>query len=151
MALRNIVMSDSPSIRKKSKLVQTFNESLWTLLEDMKETMRKGDGCGLAAPQVGVIKRVIIIEINGIFLEMVNPEIVSQKGEQTNVEGCLSVKGINGYVKRPAVVTVKGFDRYGNEYKVTAKDYLAITFCHEIDHLDGVLFIDKMIKPYKPE
>lgn len=151
MALRNIVLSDSPNIRKQCKPITVFNESLWVLLDDMKETMTKNNGCGIAAPQVGVIKRAILVEVNHIFLEMINPEIISQKGEQCVVEGCLSVKGISGYVNRPETVTVKGFDRYGNEYKITATDYLAVALCHEIDHLDGVLFIDKMVKPYSPK
>ena len=149
MALRNILTQESATLRKTSKPVTVFNESLWTLLDDMKETMHKYDGCGIAAPQVGVLKRVIIVEVNNIYIEMVDPEIIAQKGEQCNVEGCLSVKGVAGYVNRPKTVTVKGFDRFGNEYKVTGTDYFASALCHEIDHLDGILFIDKMVKPYE--
>ena len=149
MAIRNIVYSDNEFIRKTSKTVTNFNENLWELLDDMKETMHKNNGCGLAAVQVGVLKRVVIVEVNNLFLELVNPEILETVGEQCDIEGCLSVKNVSGYVKRPEQVTVKACDRYGNEFILTGEDMLARALCHEIDHLDGILYIDKVIKDYK--
>lgn len=151
MAIRNIVYSDNEFIRKTSKTVTNFNENLWELLDDMKETMHKNNGCGLAAVQVGVLKRVVIVEVNNLFLELVNPEILETVGEQCDIEGCLSVKNVSGYVKRPEQVTVKACDRYGNEFVITGTGYLACALCHEIDHTKGILFTDKMEKNYKPK
>ncbi len=151
MAIRNIVYSDNEFIRKQSKKVVNFNESLWELLDDMKETMHKANGCGLAAVQVGVLKQVVIIEVNNLFLELINPEILEEIGEQCEVEGCLSVKNISGYVKRPKQLTVKACDRYGNEFVITGTGYLACALSHEIDHTKGILFIDKMEREYKPK
>lgn len=149
MAIRNLVFSDNEFIRKISKKVTAFNESLWELLDDMKESMHKYNGCGLAAIQVGVLKRVAVVEVNNMYLELVNPEILETYGEQCGPEGCLSVKNKTGYVVRPAQVTVKACDRYGNEFIITGTDYLACALCHEIDHLDGVLFTDKLVEPPK--
>lgn len=151
MAIRNIVYSDNEFIRKQSKKVVNFNESLWELLDDMKETMHKANGCGLAAVQVGVLKQAIIVEVNNLFLELINPEILEEIGEQCEVEGCLSVKNISGYVKRPQQITVKACDRYGNEFVITGTGYLACALSHEIDHTKGILFIDKMEREYKPK
>ena len=151
MAIRNIVYSDNEFIRKQSKKVVNFNESLWDLLDDMKETMHKANGCGLAAVQVGVLKQAIIVEVNNLFLELINPEILEEIGEQCEVEGCLSVKNISGYVKRPKQITVKACDRYGNEFVITGTGYLACALSHEIDHTKGILFIDKMEREYKPK
>ncbi len=151
MAIRNIVYSDNEFIRKQSKKVVNFNESLWELLDDMKETMHKANGCGLAAVQVGVLKQAIIVEVNNLFLELINPEILEEIGEQCEVEGCLSVKNISGYVKRPKQITVKACDRYGNEFVITGTGYLACALSHEIDHTKGILFIDKMEREYKPK
>ena len=151
MAIRNIVYSDNEFIRKQSKKVVNFNESLWELLDDMKETMHKANGCGLAAVQVGVLKQAIIVEVNNLFLELINPEILEEIGEQCEVEGCLSVKNISGYVKRPKQFTVKACDRYGNEFVITGTGYLACALSHEIDHTKGILFIDKMEREYKPK
>ena len=151
MAIRNIVYSDNEFIRKQSKKVVNFNESLWELLDDMKETMHKANGCGLAAVQVGVLKQAIIVEVNNLFLELINPEILEEIGEQYEVEGCLSVKNISGYVKRPKQLTVKACDRYGNEFVITGTGYLACALSHEIDHTKGILFIDKMEREYKPK
>lgn len=151
MAIRNIVYSDNEFIRKQSKKVVNFNESLWELLDDMKETMHKANGCGLAAVQVGVLKQAIIVEVNNLFLELINPEILEEIGEQCEVEGCLSVKNISGYVKRPQQLTVKACDRYGNEFVITGTGYLACALSHEIDHTKGILFIDKMEREYKPK
>lgn len=151
MAIRNIVFDDNPLLLKNSKTVQEFDEKLWQLLDDMKQTMELNDGVGLAAVQVGVLKRVIIATANNLYLEMVNPEIVKQSGTQCGVEGCLSVKGIQGYVDRPGKVTVKAYDRYGNQYTITAEAELAVVLCHEIDHTNGILFTSKMTKRYIPE
>ena len=115
----------------------------------MKETMIKNNGCGLAAVQVGVLRRAIVIDVNHMRLELINPEIVESYGEQIEKEGCLSVKNEYAYVKRPEEVTVKALDRYGNEFMISGVDLLARAFCHEIDHLEGILFTDKIIKDYK--
>ena len=149
MAIRNVVQVGDEILRKKSKPVKEFDEKLWELLDDMRETMIKFDGVGLAAVQVGVLRRVIVLDVNNMKLELINPEIVDTYGEQIEKEGCLSVKGEFGYVKRPQEVTVKACDRYGNEFIITGVNLLAKAFCHEIDHLDGVLFVDKVIKNYK--
>ncbi|MBE5757436.1 MAG: peptide deformylase [Clostridiales bacterium] len=146
MAIRNVVQVGDEILRKKSKEVKEFDEKLWILLDDMKETMIKNDGCGLAAVQVGILKRAIVIDVNHMYIELINPIIISSSGELCEKEGCLSCKGQIGYVKRPQEVTVKAFDRYGNEFVITGENLLAKAFCHEIDHLEGVLFIDKMEK-----
>ncbi|MGN1207971.1 MAG: peptide deformylase [Christensenellales bacterium] len=146
MALRNLVFSDESLIRKKSKVVTEFDENLDVLLDDMKETMRHSDGVGLAAVQVGVLKRVVVIEACGQYFELVNPKIISQEGSQCGVEGCLSVKSITGEVIRPERITVNAQNRYGDNMVLTLEGLLAVVVCHEIDHLDGILFIDKMIK-----
>ncbi len=149
MAIRNVVFEGDELLRKKSKAVKNFDENLWDLLDDMKETMYQRNGMGLAAVQVGILKRVIIIEANNMFMELVNPEILSMKGEDIEEEGCLSVKGVSGTVKRPMEVTVRAQDRYGYTFTITGEKYLARVLCHEIDHLEGVLFIDKMIDETK--
>ncbi len=149
MAIRNVVQIGDEILRKKSKPVREFDEKLWDLLDDMKETMIKNNGCGLAAVQVGVLRRAIVIDVNHMRLELINPEIVESYGEQIEKEGCLSVKNEYAYVKRPEEVTVKALDRYGNEFMISGVDLLARAFCHEIDHLEGILFTDKIIKDYK--
>ena len=146
MALRNVVMHDDELLRKKSKPVSKFDEKLEVLLDDMRQTMIQNNGMGLAAPQVGCLKRVVVIECNNMFLELINPVIIHQSGEDVDEEGCLSVKGIHGKVKRPMYVTVQAQDRYGYNFTLTGEKLLARALCHEIDHLDGVLFIDKLIK-----
>lgn len=149
MAIRNVVQIGDEILRKKSKPVREFDEKLWELLDDMRETMVKSDGVGLAAVQVGVLRKAIVLDVNNMQLELINPEIIDSFGEQIEKEGCLSCKGQWGYVKRPKEVTVKAQDRYGNEFIITGVDLLAKAFCHEIDHLEGVLFVDKIIKDYK--
>ena len=149
MAIRNVVQIGDESLRKISKPVKEFDEKLWELLDDMRETMEKNDGVGLAAVQVGVLRRAIVLDVNNMKLELINPEIVSSDGEQIDKEGCLSCKGQWGYVKRPKEVTVRAFDRYGNQFEIKGVDLLAKAFCHEIDHLEGILFVDKVIKDYK--
>lgn len=149
MADRKVVMMGDELLRKKSKPVRVFDEYLWNLLDDMKDTMHHKNGMGLAAVQVGILKRVIIIEANNMFVELINPVITKERGEDIEEEGCLSVGTMTGLVKRPMEVTVSAQDRYGYNFTITGEKYLARVLCHEIDHLDGVLFVDKMIKETK--
>lgn len=123
-----------------------FDEKLHILLDDMYETMQSRDGVGLAAPQVGILKRAVVIDVGDGKIELINPEIVEESGEQTGSEGCLSVPGVFGEVTRPNVVTVKAQDRDGKWFKITGKELLARAFCHEIEHLDGKLFLDRVIR-----
>lgn len=143
MASRKVLKIGDPVLRKKSKPVVDFNEDLWELLDDMKETMYNNDGMGLAAPQVGVLRRVIIVDVNNCFFELINPEIIYQEGEDIDSEGCLSVGNFKDNVKRPYKITVRAVDRYGFPIEITGEKYFARCVCHEIDHLDGVLFVDK--------
>ena len=143
MAIRNIIQLGDPTLRKKSFAVTDFGEKTHQLLDDMKETLIKAEGAGLAAPQVGVLRRVFIVMAEGQYYECINPEIVKQKGKQVGAEGCLSVKGKYGTVDRPNEVTVKAFDRFGNPFTVNAQGFLARAFCHEYDHLDGIVYLDK--------
>ncbi len=145
MALRNVVKIGEASLRKKSKPVKEFDENLWQLLDDMKETMHQNDGMGFAAPQVGVLRRAVIVEVNNTFIELINPEIVKSSGEEIAEEGCLSVGNFRGRVKRPRKITVKALDRYGYSFSLTCEQWLARCICHEVDHLDGVLFVDKCL------
>ena len=147
MAIRNIRQVGDPILRKTSKEVKEVNDRIKILLEDMAETMYKADGVGLAAPQVGLLKRVIVVDIRDEqgLIKLVNPEIIEKDGEQIGVEGCLSVPGKNGYVERPKTVTVEYTDLDGNIQRKTATDYKAHCFCHELDHLDGVLYTDKVL------
>lgn len=151
MADRKVVMMGDELLRKKSKPVRVFDEYLWNLLDDMKDTMHHKNGMGLAAVQVGILKRVIIIEANNMFVELINPVITKERGEDIEEEGCLSVGKMTGLVKRPMEVTVTAQDRYGYTFTLSGEKYLARVLCHEIDHLDGVLFVDKMIKETKAE
>ena len=142
MALREIVTGNSEVLRKQCREVTSFDERLWQLLDDMKDTMYQADGVGLAAPQVGILKRVVVIDIGEGLIELINPESVSQKGKQEGSEGCLSFPGEYGIVVRPNKVTVKAQDRMGKEFTIQGKELLARAFCHEIDHLNGVVFKD---------
>jgi peptide deformylase len=145
MAIRVIVKDPDPILRKISKPVPKITENIHKLLDDMRETMYDAGGVGLAAPQIGILKRVIVVDPGeelGGYWEMINPEIIASSGRQLGVEGCLSIPGVNGEVYRYQKVTVKGLDRNGNELVVEAEDYLARIFQHEIDHLNGVLFTD---------
>ena len=144
MALRNIVQEPNETLRKKCRKVEKITERILQLLDDMKETLAKADGVGLAAPQVGVLRRVVIIDVGEGPIELINPEILETSGEQTGEEGCLSVSGRWGVVTRPNYVKVKAMDRQGNERIYEGEGLLARAFCHEIDHLDGRLFIDIM-------
>lgn len=141
MAVRQIV-TDEEFLRKKCKIVEKFDEKLWQLLDDMAETMYKANGVGLAANQVGVLRRIVVIDTDDNLIELINPEIIETSGTQTGQEGCLSFPGQFGDVTRANVVTVKAQDRFGKEFKITGKELLARAFCHETDHLDGKVFID---------
>ena len=140
-------------LRKHARKVDKFDARLATLLDDMAETMRAGNGLGLAAPQVGVLKRAVVIDAGETeagaeprLLELVNPELISSEGECTVIEGCLSVPGRAGRVVRPEKVTVRAQDRNGEPFEITGEGMLAVCMCHELDHLDGILYVDKMIE-----
>jgi len=148
MALRNILHDGDPALNKKSRVVTDYNNRLHVLIDDMRETLVEANGLGLAAPQVGVLRRVVLIVDTNIetdsheekIIELVNPEIIAKSGEQTGNEGCLSVPGVYGIVTRPQIVKVKAFDRHGNDIEIWCKDLTARAICHEVDHLDGVIF-----------
>ncbi len=144
--VRKILELGDETLRKSSKPVPKFDLRLWLLLRDMAETMRKADGVGLAAPQVGILRRVVVIDVGDEhgLIELVNPEIIAAEGEQAGAEGCLSVPGRRGYVVRPNRVTVRAQDRKGKPFEITGEGLLARAFCHELDHLDGVMYVDKM-------
>ena len=146
MAIREIREKGDEILYKKCKAVVKFDEKLHIRLDDMYETMQSRDGVGLAAPQVGILKRAVVIDVGDGKIELINPEIVEESGEQTGSEGCLSVPGVFGEVTRPNVVTVKAQDRDGKWFKITGKELLARAFCHEIEHLDGKLFLDRVIR-----
>ena len=146
MAIREIREKGDEILYKKCKAVVKFDKKLHILLDDMYETMQSRDGVGLAAPQVGILKRAVVIDVGDGKIELINPEIVEESGEQTGSEGCLSVPGVFGEVTRPNVVTVKAQDRDGKWFKLTGKELLARAFCHEIEHLDGKLFLDRVIR-----
>ena len=143
MAIRNVVQNGDEVLRKKCFPVEAFDEKLWQLLDDMKETVLKEDGAGLAAPQVGVLRRVAVVNVEEGYFELINPVIIAQKGEQVGLEGCLSVRGMQGEVSRPQKVRVVYYDRNGNKCMAMAKGFFARAICHELDHLDGILYIDK--------
>lgn len=143
MAIRNVVQVGDDVLRKKCFEVTAFDDKLAALLDDMKETVRKEEGAGLAAPQVGILRRAVVIDVDEGFFELVNPVITEQKGEQTGWEGCLSVRGRRGVVTRPQVVKVEYSDRTGKRKKLVARGFFARAVCHELDHLDGVLYIDR--------
>ncbi len=143
MAIRNVVQVGDEVLRQKCFAVEKFDENLAKLLDDMKDTVKKEQGAGLAAPQVGVLRRVAVVDVEEGYFELINPVITSQKGEQMGWEGCLSVRGKSGVVSRPMKVTVCFQDRKGEKYVLKAKGFFARAICHELDHLDGVLYIDK--------
>ena len=146
MAIRNIRKDGDPVLRKISKVVTNFEDRTQILIDDMIETMNEANGVGLAAPQVGILKRIVVIDIGEGPIVLVNPEIVETKGEINEKEGCLSIPGRDGNVIRPAYVRVKAQDRNGTPIEVEGEDLLARAFCHEIDHLNGILYIDKLEK-----
>ena len=151
MAIRKIVEIGDEKLRKHCKPVEKFDIRLRLLLKDMAETMYLNDGAGLAAPQVGILRRVCVVDVGDHLYELVNPEIVFREGEQEGPEGCLSIPGRAGVVKRPMRVIVKAQNAKGEPIEVSGEGFLARAFCHEIDHLDGILFVDKMIKENEPD
>ena len=153
MALLNIVKEGDETLRKICKPVREITPRVITLLDDMRETLTDADGVGLAAPQVGILKRIALVlnvETDEIY-ELINPEIISREGEQEELEGCLSVPGKWAYTSRPAKVTVKAMSRNGEEVTYSGEGLLARAFCHEIDHLDGVLFTDEAVHVLTPD
>lgn len=151
MALRNILTEGEPTLAKKSRVVTDFNQRLHTLIDDMRDTLEASTGVGLAAVQVGILRRVVLVMETNVdegedeyIIELINPEIVFADGEQDGPEGCLSVPNVYGMVSRPDHVRVKAQDRNGNEFEVEGCGLTARAFCHEIDHLDGHLFLEKV-------
>ena len=148
MAIRNILKDGDPSLLKKSRTVTDFNKRLHILLDDMRETLLEANGLGLAAPQVGILRRAVLIVDTSIeaespedqIVELINPEFVARSGEQSGSEGCLSLPGIYGIVKRPELIKIKAQDRYGNTIELLKKELTARAICHEIDHLNGKIF-----------
>ncbi len=154
MAIRNIVKDGDSILNKKCRPVEKFDPKLADLLDDMAETMHLANGVGLAAPQVGILRRIVVIDVGDGVIELINPQIIAYSGEQEGVEGCLSFPGEWGITKRPRYVKVKAFDRNGNEFTKDGKDLLAKAFCHEIDHLNGIVFkqvAERMLSPKEIE
>ncbi|MBR3863787.1 MAG: peptide deformylase [Clostridia bacterium] len=143
MAIRKIIQLGDETLRKRSFEVNQIDAKVIQLLDDMKDTLYKAKGAGLAAVQVGMLKRIFVVDVEEGYFEFINPEIISTKGEQYGVEGCLSVKGKWGDVKRPKEVTVKALDRNGKSFTIKAKDFFAKAICHEYDHLNGIVYVDK--------
>lgn len=144
MALRTIITDGDERLRKKCRVVTEFNERLHTLLDDLYETMQyQGNGVGIAAPQVGIVRCAVVIDVGEGKHEFVNPEIIEREGDQYGSEGCLSIPGKWGMVHRPQKVKVKAQDRDGAPFELEAEGYMAVAVCHELDHLDGVLFVDR--------
>ena len=146
MALRNIVKMGQDVLRKKSRPVEKIDDRICELLDDMAQTMYANDGVGLAAPQVGILRRMAVVDVGEGLVELINPEIISGEGEQTDIEGCLSVDGTRGYVTRPQKLVVRAYNRDGEYVEYKAQGLFARALCHEIDHLDGILFVDKMTR-----
>ena len=143
MAVLKIVKEGDEILRKKCRPVENITPRILQLLDDMKDTLHAADGVGLAAPQVGVLRRIVLVETErGDLLEMINPEIIATEGEQQDIEGCLSVPDKCGITTRPMTVTVRAMDRSGRIYEATGSGLKARAFCHELDHLDGILYID---------
>ena len=147
MGIRKILTDRDPALHKTCKPVTRFDFRLHKLLDDMKETLVQSGGVGLAAPQVGILRRVVVVDTGEEIIELVNPSLLKTDGEQIGPEGCLSIPEFNGYVVRPQRVTVKALDRNGNGITVVGEGLLGVALCHETDHLDGVLFKDRVIEP----
>ncbi|QOX62476.1 peptide deformylase [Anoxybacterium hadale] len=143
MALRNIVQEGDEILRKRAKEVTEINDHIRMILDDMIETMREKNGVGIAAPQVGILKRMFIAEVDGELIEMINPEILETEGSQSEDEGCLSLPGYIGTVERPEYIKMKGLNRDGKEMVYEGTGFLPIVLSHEYDHLDGILYTDK--------
>lgn len=143
MALRNIVLEGDEILRKRAREVAEVDDRIRMILDDMVETMRANDGVGLAAPQVGIFKRMFVAVVDGEIIELINPEILETEGTQNEDEGCLSIPGMIGTVVRPEYIKMKGLNRYGQEVVYEGTGFLPIVLSHEYDHLDGILFTDK--------
>lgn len=146
MAIRTIVKEGDEVLRKVCRPVEKFDQKLNDLIQDLADTMYQANGVGLAAPQVGILKRVAVVDVGDGLFEFINPRIVKSSGEQIGTEGCLSCPGVWGTVKRPNVVTVEAYDRNGERFLLTANELFARAICHELDHLDGKLFKDFVIE-----
>ncbi len=144
MGLRNILTDKDPALHKVCKPVTNFDGKLHKLLDDMAETLKEANGVGLAAPQVGILRRVVIVDVGDEIVELVNPSLVETDGEQIGAEGCLSVPGKYGLVKRPYYAKVKAQDRYGEWFEAEGEEIIARCFCHELDHLDGIVYTEVM-------
>ena len=151
MALRTVLTDDNPALRKVCRPYTEFNSRLHELLDDMKETLIKENGVGIAAPQVGILRRIALVDLGEEIVELINPEIIETEGEQEEVEGCLSVPDVWGVTRRPAYVKVKAMNRNGEEFTVEGEGLNARCLCHEIDHLDGHLFTDNVLHILSPE
>ncbi|MBP0976243.1 MAG: peptide deformylase [Oscillospiraceae bacterium] len=153
MAIRNIVKEGDPVLQKKCRPVEKFDEKLWQVLDDMADTLRESGGVGLAAPQVGILRRyfIMMLEEDGEVIEAINPEIIKASGKIRDVEGCLSVPNRWGYVTRPKSVVLRAYNRNGEQYEMKLKDLGARCACHETDHLDGQLFLELVEEFCKPE
>ncbi len=152
MAKLQIRKLGDEALRKSCRPVDAITPRVLTLLDDMVETMRAANGVGLAAPQVGILRRIVVVEVEpGEVYELINPKIIAFSGEQTDQEGCLSVPGQWGMVKRPLHVTVRALNRRGETIEITGQELLARCFCHELDHLDGILYIDKASEMFDNE
>jgi len=151
MAVLEVVKAGHPVLKEVAEPVEHVNKKLRTLIEDMADTMYKEDGVGLAAPQVGVLRRAVVVDVGEGLIELVNPVIVESSGQQTDLEGCLSVVDYVGEVTRPNYVRIKAQDRYGKEIELEGHGFLARAFCHELDHLEGILFVEKVEETEKGE
>ncbi len=146
MAVRKILLEGDETLRRRSRPVDVIDRRIRTLLDDMGQTMYQADGAGLAAPQVGILRRVVVIDVGEGLIELINPEIISAEGAQINPEGCLSIPGRRCTVERPEKITVRAFGRDGKPFELTGEGFLATAIAHELDHLEGILYTDKMIE-----
>ena len=144
MGLRKILTVDEPALHKVCRPVEAFDKKLHKLLDDMTDTLIDSGGVGLAAPQVGILRRVVLVDTGEEIIELINPEMLETSGEQEGPEGCLSVPGKYGLVKRPMVAKVRAQDRYGDWFEAEGEELIARCFCHELDHLDGIIYTEKM-------
>lgn len=152
MALRTIITEGDPVLNKVSRPVEKFDQRLHDLMDDLKETLADSNGVGLAAPQIGILRRaVVVMDEDDNVIELINPTIIKAEGEQTGLEGCLSVPGKYGVVTRPMYVTVRAQDRYGETFEVSGEEIVARCFCHELEHLDGHLFVERTQQLYTVE
>ena len=146
MAIRNIVKEGDPILTKICRKVDRFDEKLWQMLDDMAQTMHKAEGVGLAAPQIGILRRVVVVDVGDGVIELINPVMIEENGEQMEIEGCLSIPGQYGITRRPMKVKVKAQNRKGEEFIIEGEGLKAKAFCHELDHLDGILFKKRVIR-----